>query len=168
MLNDGESFKNWSADLLKKNFALKVMIGQHRNNWFDINAQFSTIFLLTWFLKENWIVPFIKLNCAFHISNVSQNERIQVLAMPQYKSHWSHSKLGHNLVKYFRRYFAKETNIKRNSVSQPVHSYPLPSSPTWQLQLKAPSVSVQVALEEQLCVCSSHSLISRKSYIIYK
>ena len=45
----------------------------------------------------------------------------------------------------------------------PVQLKPLPSKPSLHVQLKLPSVSVQLALELHVCISSSHSLISVQS-----
>ena len=42
----------------------------------------------------------------------------------------------------------------------PVQLYPLPSKPSLHVQLKLPSVSVQLALGSHVCTSSSHSLTS--------
>ena len=45
----------------------------------------------------------------------------------------------------------------------PVQLKPLPSKPSRHVQLKLPTVSVQLALELHVCISSSHSLISVQS-----
>ena len=48
----------------------------------------------------------------------------------------------------------------------PVQLTPSPSKPSVHVQLKPPSVSVQLALELHVCVASSHSLISANTKVV--